>query len=122
MSAAICCWDVGKGPFLFRPGEQSNTEFVRIPFQSELGRRSHIPQQRGRGDDRGARQVTFASDAHSILPVAVERRDRALPLFERVRPLTETGPAPRLADAGANGPEHAGDRLAAEPRVWPLDL
>ena len=64
---------------------------------SSRGRR-HEPEQRRRGDDRGAREVAFAAESHAVLPVPVERRDRALPRTERIRPLSEARSAPGLAD------------------------
>ena len=44
------------------------------------------------------------------------------PGAERVRALAEAGTAPRLPDLAADRAEHLGDRLAAEPRIRPLDL
>src|SRR5262252_704252 len=68
---------------------RSDAELFRIPLEAELVRRRHVTDDRGRGDDRGAREVAFAADAHAILPVAIERRDRALAGVQRVRPLAE---------------------------------
>src|ERR1700721_1080205 len=100
----------------------SNTESIGIPRQSELARRRHVPDQRRGGDHRRAREVAFAAKAHAVLPVAIERGDRALPAFERVRSLTETGAAPRLTNLASDRPEHVRDRLAAETRVGSFDL
>src|SRR5439155_18601551 len=97
-------------------------ETLRAPFDAELARRTHVAEHRGRRDDRGAREIAEAADAHAVRPVAVERRDRGLPLRERVGALAEAGPAPRFADLAADRAEHVGDRLAAEARVGPFDV
>src|SRR5262249_51837798 len=65
---------------------------------------------------------TLATDSHAVLPVAIERRDRALAGVQRVGTLAEAWPAPRLPDLAADRTEHARDRLAAEPRIRTLDL
>src|SRR5215204_2045108 len=75
----------------------SHAELLGAPLQPELVGWRHVADKRGCRDDDRACQEPFAADAHAVLPVAVERGDRALPLFQRVRPLTEAGPAPRLA-------------------------
>src|SRR5262249_54093670 len=62
------------------------------------------------------------ADAHAVLPVAIERRDRALARIERVLTLTETRSAPRLANHGSSGAERVRDRLAAKTLIGPLDL
>src|ERR1051326_1333293 len=98
------------------------TELLRIPLQPELARRRHVSGERRRGDDRRARQIAFAADAHAILPVAIERGDRALTFLQRIGPLAEAGTAPRLADLAADGSKDVGNRSAVEPRVGPLDL
>src|SRR6188474_2697459 len=77
-------------------GFRSDAVAFWIPLESELGRRSHVANQRRRGDDGWAGEIAFATDAHPILPVAVEGRDRALSLGERVRSLAEAGTAPGL--------------------------
>ena len=77
-----------------------------IPCQPELVRRRHVADERRGGDDGRAGEIAFAAEAHAVLPVAVERRDRALPFLERVRPLAEARPAPRLADLAADRSEH----------------
>src|SRR5579871_3329583 len=100
----------------------SDAELIRVPFQAELARRRHVAYQRRGGDDGGAREISLAAEAHPILPVAVERRDRALPFLERVRALTETRSAPRLTNLAADRAEHVRDRLAVEPLIGPLDL
>src|SRR4051812_9466407 len=90
-----------------RPGPPFlDPELLGIPCQPELARRRHIPDQRRRGDHDRTGEVALAAEAHAVLPVAVERRDRALPLFERVGPLAETGAAPRLPDLSADRAEH----------------
>src|SRR5439155_5058450 len=71
---------------------------------------------------RGAGEIPFPAQTHPVLPVAIERRDRALPFLQRVRPLAETGPAPRLADLAADRSKDIGDRLACQPRIRTLDL
>src|SRR5262249_20675991 len=60
--------------------------------------------------------------AHAILPVAIERGDRALTGCERVFALTEARSAPRLSNRRAGGSEDLGDGLAVEPLIRPLDL
>src|SRR5438105_968104 len=91
------------------------------PLEVQLARWRHVAEQRRRRDDRGAREVALAADAHPVLPVAVERRDRALTLSERVVALPEARAAPAHPDLPADGPQHVRDRFAAEPRVRPLD-
>src|SRR5476649_199194 len=88
------------------PRSGSNTEIIGIPFQAELARRRHVADERRRGDDHRAREIALAAEAHAVLPVAIERGDRALPLLEGVRTLTEARAAPRLADLAADGAEH----------------
>src|SRR5215510_10866895 len=100
----------------------SDAELIRIPFETELARRGHVADERRGGDDGGAGEIAFAAEPHAILPVAIERRDRALPLDERVRSLTEARSAPRLANRAADRAEDIGDRVAVEARVGPLDL
>src|SRR5437899_1263763 len=111
-SATRCC----------ESGITLDAELFRIPFQAELARRRHVADQRRRGDDGGAGEIAFAAHAHAILPIAVERRDRALAFVERIRSLAEARPAPRLPNLAADRSEHRRDRLAAEPRVRLLDL
>src|SRR5438445_11705276 len=72
----------------------SDAKFFRIPFQSELARRRHISDERGGRDDRRARKIAFAAQTHPVLPVSIERRDRALAFSECVGSLTEAGTAP----------------------------
>src|SRR5206468_8725339 len=71
---------------------------------------------------RRAREVALAADAHAVLPVPVERGDRALAFRQRVGSLTEAGAAPRLPDLPSRGAKHLGDRAAAEARLGTLDL
>src|SRR6202163_4535340 len=104
------------------PRTTSDTEQIGVPRQPELARRRHVTNQRGRGDDRRAREVAFAANAHPVLPVAIERGDRALPSPERIRTLTETGAAPRLPDLAPDRTKHGRDRLATEARFSPFDL
>src|SRR2546427_1754357 len=103
-------------------GENSDTELLRVPLQPKLARRRHVANERRSGDDGGAGKVAFAADAHAVLPVAIERRDGALPFAKRVRSLAETRPAPRLANLAADRSKHLRDRLAAETRIGALDL
>src|SRR5262245_59992152 len=100
----------------------SDAELIRIPFDAQLAGRGHVADERRGGDHGGAGEVAFAAEPHAILPVAIERRDRALPFHQRVRPLPEAGTAPRLANRAADRPEDVGDRAAVEARVAPLDL
>src|SRR5215472_9723279 len=100
----------------------SDAELIRVPFEAELARRRHVAGERGRGDHRWRREIAFAAEAHAVLPVAIERRDRALTLLERVRSLTETRSTPRLTDLAADRTEHVGNRLAIQPLIRALDL
>src|ERR1051325_5719848 len=104
------------------PRCDSDGELIGIPLEAEPTRRRHVAGDRGRRDHRRTGEVAFPADTHSILPVAIERRDGALPFLERVRSLTETRSTPRLADLTADRSKHLGDRFAVEPRVGPLDL
>ena len=45
---------------------------LRIPFETELPRRRHVPGERRGRDNGGAREKAFAADTHTILPVAIE--------------------------------------------------
>ena len=60
------------------------------PGEAELAGRRHVAGERRGGDDGGAREVAFAAEAHAVLPVAVERRDRALALAS-----SASGPWPK---------------------------
>src|SRR5262245_15209380 len=71
-----------------------NTIDFGSPFNPELRRRSHVSNERRRCDDGRTREVPFAADAHAVLPVAIERRDRALARIERVLALAEARSAP----------------------------
>src|SRR5437773_10371587 len=84
----------------------SHAELIGIPFESELARRRHIPNERGGRHDGRTGEIAFAAEAHPILPVPIERRDRTLSFLKRVGTLTETRTAPRLSDLAANGSEH----------------
>src|SRR5438132_11108792 len=75
---------------------------LRIPFQAELRGRRHITGKSRRGHDGRAGQVSFAADAHPVLPVPVERGNRAFAFRKCIGPLAETGTAPRCADFAAN--------------------
>src|SRR5207247_5547746 len=103
-------------------GENSDTELLRVPLQPKLARRRHVADERRGGDDGGAGKIAFAADAHTVLPVAIERRDGALSFAKRVRPLAETRAAPRLANLAADRSKHLRDRLAAETRIGAFDL
>src|SRR5213083_1719199 len=61
-----------------RAGGNRLDETLRAPLDAELARRRHVAEQRGRSDDRRAREVAEAADPHAVGPVAVERGDRAL--------------------------------------------
>src|SRR5690349_14416040 len=102
-----CAFARSSNPFV-----SSDTEFLRIPLQPQLAGGRHVSDQRGRRDDRRAREVALAAEAHAILPVAIERRDRAFSFRQRVGALPETRTAPRLTDFAADGTKHAGDRVA----------
>ena len=67
------------------PRSRSHAKELGVPRQPELGRRRHVAEQRRGGDDGGAGEVAFAAESHAVLPVAVERRDRAL-ARRRARP------------------------------------
>src|SRR5438477_11934446 len=97
-------------------------EALRAPFDAELARWPHVPEERGRRDDRRAREGPEPADAHPVRPVAVERGDRGLAFDQGVRALAEAGPAPRFADRRARGAKDIGDRFAAQARVGPLDV
>ena len=81
-----------------RKPASSHAVFLGVPLEAELGRRRHVADQRRGGDDGGAGEVAFAAESHAVLPVAVERRDRALARRQRVGALAEARAAPRLAD------------------------
>src|ERR1700730_8983480 len=104
------------------PRTDSHPEQIGVPRQPELARRRHVTNQRGRGDDRRAREVAFAANAHPVLPVAIERGDRALPSPERIRTLTETGAAPRLPDLTPDRTQHVRNGFTAETRLGSFDL
>src|SRR6185436_15021664 len=78
--------------------------------------------ERRRGDDRRTREVALAAKTHAVLPVAIERRDRAFAGMQRVGTLAEARAAPRTADFAADRSKHGRDRLAVEPRIRTLDL
>ena len=105
-------WNLNRDP----DGDRSHT--VRVPLQSELGRRSHVAEERGRGDDGRAGQIAFPADTHPVLPVAIERRDRALTGLQRVRSLAEARAAPRLRGSRrrpTGTPRRSTRRRAAHP-------
>src|SRR5438477_12259053 len=79
----------------------SHSEPLGLPLEAELVGRGEVSDQGRGGHDGRRREISLAADAHAVLPVAVEGRDRPLPLFQRVRSLSETGAAPRLADLAA---------------------
>src|SRR5262245_58362569 len=95
---------------------------MRVPLEPQFVGRRHIADERRSGHDRGARQLALATYAHPVLPVAIERRDRALPFFQRVGTLAEARPAPRFTNLPADRAEDFADRFPAETGVGPLDL
>src|SRR6266536_3878497 len=100
----------------------SDAESVRLPGEAELARGSHVAEQSGRCDDRGAREVSLSADAHPVLPVAVEGGNGALAARERIGSLAEAGSAPGLADRAAHGSKDLRNRFAREPRIGYLNL
>src|SRR4030095_2393654 len=70
--------------------EVSDTEFLRIPLQPELARRRHVAHERRCGHHGRTREIAFSAEAHAVLPVAIERRNRALARMQGVRTLAET--------------------------------
>src|SRR5262245_27587010 len=62
---------------------------LRSPLEAELVGRLHVSDERGGRDDRGAGEVALAPKPHTILPVPVERRDRALAGRQRIFALPE---------------------------------
>src|SRR6266545_5434238 len=101
---------------------QSNAKPLRVPLETELGGRSHVSDESGRSNDCGTREVSLAAVPHSVLPVAIERRNGPLSLLERIRPLPKTGPAPGAPDFPADGTKDIGDRLTLKTFVRLLDL
>src|SRR6266571_6503973 len=67
-----------------------NAKLLSVPGEAQFARRSHIADERRRGDDDRAREEPFAAEAHAVLPVPVERGDRPLPFRQRVGTLAET--------------------------------
>jgi hypothetical protein len=94
---------------------------ISIPFQPELRGWRHIASERRSGHDGRAGEVTLAANAHAILPIAIECRDRALTRLERIWPLTEARTAPRLSNLTARVTENGSNRLAAESNVRSLN-
>src|SRR4051812_4521354 len=105
-----------------RNPQLSDAEFLGIPLQPQLTRWRHVADERRGGDDDRAGEKAFAAEAHAVLPVAVERRNRALPLFERIRPLSKTGTAPRLSDLPTDRAEHFRNRFSAQAGIGAFDL
>src|SRR4051794_23522426 len=97
-------------------------KLVRIPGQPQLARRRHVSNQGRRSHDDRAGQVAFSTESHSILPVAVERGDRALAFDERGRSLSKARTAPRLTNLASDRAKHVGDRVAAKAHVGAFDL
>ena len=89
---------------------------IRARSAAPCSRRAPTPRR-----PRGWRD-TLPRRPHPVLPVAIERRDRALPGPERVRTLAEARSAPRFADLPADRSEHLGDRFSAKSWIGPLDL
>src|SRR5437762_8956085 len=104
-----------------RSSAGSHAVVFRLPHESQLARRTHVPEQRRRRDHGGAREITFAAHAHAVRPVAIERSDGALSRRQGIGTLPEAGAAPRLADLPTHRTEHVRDRLAVEPRIGMLD-
>src|SRR5512142_1350864 len=75
------------------PSGLLDPEALGLPGEAELLRRRHVTDEGGCRDHGGAREIPLAPEAHAVLPVAVERRDRPLPLLQGVRALTEAGTA-----------------------------
>src|SRR5262245_20358275 len=73
---------------------RSDGEALRDPGEAQLRRRRHVAGESGRGHHGGAGEISLAADAHTILPVAVEGGDGALPRPERIGALAEAGTAP----------------------------
>src|SRR5438445_6888983 len=71
-----------------------DSKFLGAPLQAQLARRRHVAHERRRDHDCRAREIAFTAEAHPVLPVAVERRDRALAFRESVRTLAEAWTAP----------------------------
>jgi hypothetical protein len=103
-------------------GQTSDAIQFRVPIQSEFGRRRHEPEKGRRRDYSRAGQIALAAKSHTILPVPVERRDCALSWAERVWPLAEARPAPRLPDLASDRPEYLCNRLAGQPGIRRFDL
>src|SRR5437763_14126045 len=82
---------------------------LRAPLDAELARGRHVAEQGGRRDDRGAREVPQAADAHAVCPVAVEGGDRALALPLGFGALTATRPATGLPALRAGSPGNDGN-------------
>src|SRR6266852_2394073 len=90
LSATACSFSKAISP---QPSAlRSHAELLCVPGEAQFARRRHVTNQRRRGDDDGAGEIAFAAEPHAVLPVAVERRDRALSLLERVGTLSEPGP------------------------------
>src|SRR6059036_2515503 len=93
----------------------------RIPLDAKLRGGRHVPGQRRGCDDGRAGKVALAADAHPVLPIPIEGRDRALSLGERIGSLTEAGSAPGLPDLASGPAEYGSDRFAPQPRIGSLD-
>src|SRR5579862_1836146 len=89
----------------------SDAELIRVPLKADFIRGRHVAGDRRGRHDRGAREIAFAAEAHAVQPVAVEGGDGALAALERIRTLSETGTAPRLANLSADRSEHFRDRF-----------
>src|SRR5262249_12166637 len=109
-----------RSTYSWPPAPSLPAVFFRPPLETELARRRHVAGERGCGDAGWTRQVAFTAEPHPVLPVPVEGGDRAFSGVQRVRALTETRSAPRLADLSADRAEHVGNRLAVETRIRPL--
>src|SRR5262249_14577960 len=111
-----------RSTYSWPPAPSLPAVFFRPPLETELARRRQVAEERGCGEAGWPGQVAFTAEPHPVLPVLVEGGDRAFSGVQRVRALTETRSAPRLADLSADRAEHVGNRLAVETRIRPLDL
>ena len=102
---------------------------LRIPDQPQLSRRRHVARERRCCDDGGTCEVAFAAEAHPVLPVAIEGRDRA---FARGRarpgPGRNTGrtttagfPLPPRAARWRSSLRRAADRAVRSPAPTPAE-
>src|SRR5438046_9460019 len=81
---------------------RSDAELAGIPGDAELVGRRHVADERRRRDDGGTGEVALAAEPHAVLPVAIERRDRALPRVQRIGTLAQAGSPRGLTDVAAH--------------------